>query len=68
MGKEQIPIKNIKTSLIEVYKKQDADVERTYWGWVVNRMNVDELETALMYLELIKGFIIDKYYELLQER
>ena len=67
MPKEQIPIKNIKTTLVEINKTQDADVDRTYWGWEVGEMDIDELETALMYLEIVKNIIVEKYNELIQE-
>ena len=67
IDEEQIPIKNIKTTLIEVYKIQDADIDRTYWGWEIGEMDLEELETALMYIEILKGLIVEKYNELIQE-
>ena len=67
MLKEQIPIKKIKTTLIEVYKIQDADIEKTFWGWEIGEMDMDEMETALMNLEIVKNMIVEKYFEFMQE-
>ena len=67
MPKEEIPIKKIKTTLVEVYKIQDVDVDKTYWGWKIGEMDMEELETALMNLEFIKNMIVDKYCEFMEE-
>jgi hypothetical protein len=65
--KEQIPIRSIKTTLVEIYKTEDVDVDRIYWGWEVGEMDIDALETSLMYLEIVKGIIMEKYHEFIHE-
>ena len=67
MPTEQIPIKKIKTTLIEIFKIQDADIDKTCWGWEIGEMEMEEMETALMYLEIVKNMIVEKYYEFMQE-
>ena len=67
MPKEQIPIKNIKTTLIEVYKIQDADIDKISWGWEIGEMEMEEMETVLMNLEIVKNILVEKYFEFTQE-
>ncbi len=68
MGKEQIPIRTIKTTLVEIYKIQDVDIGKIYWGCNVEEMDMEELATAHMNLEIIKNMIVDRYFEFMKSQ